>query len=197
MELDTAIENIELRKDNGFACKACSYVGISKEDLKEHSKQAHAKSTPPGSSSLAASIASLALRGFLGTTMILHGLPKLRSKKEQTLEEMEMLGVPRRVTVSTSLFEVTGGVSLLAGFMVPVVCSLFVAEMAGTTVLGREKMGKQFLSGGEKPAYELDVMYAVAFSTLAAIGGGDFSVDRLLRDKLKFPENMKITSPPV
>jgi uncharacterized membrane protein YphA (DoxX/SURF4 family) len=197
MELDTAIENIDLGKDNGFACKACSYVGISKKDLKEHSRQVHRKSTPIGSSQLAASIASLALRGFLGTTMILHGLPKLGTKKEQTLEEMEKLGVPKGVIVSTSVLEVIGGVSLIAGFMVPVVCSLFAVEMAGTTVLSKEKMGKQFLSGGEKPAYELDVMYAVAFSTLAAIGGGDFSVDRLLKGNLKFPENRKIASPPV
>jgi putative oxidoreductase len=137
--------------------------------------------TPVGRSSLSGSIASLALRGFLGTVMIMHGAPKLTKHKEKTVQSMEKLGVPKEATISASLLEVAGGAALLAGFMVPVVSSLFAAEMTGTTLLNKKKMGKQFLSGGEKPPYELDVMYAVAFGILAVIGGGEFSVDRLLK----------------
>ncbi len=112
--------------------------------------------------------------------MIMHGLPKVKHQ-EETVEHMKKLGVPKEATVSASLLEVAGGAALLAGFMVPVVSSLFAAEMVGTTVLSKQKMGKQFLSGGPKPPYELDVMYALAFGILAIIGGGEFSVDRLLK----------------
>lgn len=183
MTIESKVENtgIDKGEDSGLVCPACGYVASSKQDLSEHRKSTHGRLTPIGRSSLASSIASLALRGFLGTTMIMHGAPKLGKKKEQTVEGMQKIGVPKGVTISASLLEVVGGASLLAGFMVPVVSSLFAAEMAGTTFLSKQKMDKQFLTGGEKPSYELNVMYMVAFSTLAAIGGGDFSVDRLLR----------------
>ena len=161
-------------------CKVCGKILASKKEQSAHRKKDHGLITPAGRSSLGSSIASLALRGFLGNVMIMHGLPLLGKKKEETIQEMKELGVPKEATLSGSLLEVVGGASLLAGFMTPVVSSLFVAEMIGTTILSKEKMGKQFLSDGEKPSYELDAMYLVAFSVLAVIGGGDFSVDRLI-----------------
>lgn len=180
MELDIENEILSQNKIIPFACKVCGYVAATKDELKTHSKESHGRITPIGRSSLASSVASLSLRGFLGSVMILHGLPKLGDKKEETIENMESIGVPKEATISSSLLEVVGGASLLAGFMVPVVSSLFAVEMVGAAILSKEKMGQQFLSTRDKPAYEIDAMYAVAFSTLAAIGGGEFSIDRLL-----------------
>jgi len=111
--------------------------------------------------------------------MVMHGIPKVAEKKDETTERMDTVGVPKSATVFSSLLEVAGGASLLLGFMVPVVSSLFVTEMIGTALISKEKMGKQFLSGGERPSYELNVIYAITFGTLAVIGGGDFSLDRL------------------
>ena len=164
-------------REKPHTCSACGQLLASKEELRTHRREAHGMITPLGRSSLGASIASLALRGFLGTVMILHGIPKLGKARKQTIEHMEKVGVSKEATTATSLLEVIGGASLIVGFMVPVVSSLFAAEMAGTTMLNKNKMGKQFLSGGGKPFYELDVAYLVGFATLALIGGRDFSVD--------------------
>jgi len=168
------------RKAIGYLCPGCNRRFPTARELRYHRKEAHGMITPVGRSRLGASFASLGLRAFLGTVMMMHGLPKLTTRKEQTIQGMQRLGVPKPATLSASLLEVVGGASLLAGFLVPVVSSLFAAEMIGTTALSKKKMGKQFLSGGEKPSYELDVMYAAAFMILAVIGGGEFSVDRLL-----------------
>lgn len=162
-------------------CRICGERFSTKGELRNHRKESHGLITPLGRSPLGASVASLALRGFLGTTMIMHGLPKLAERKERTIAGMEKLGVPKEATVAASLLEVGGGAALVVGLFVPVVSSLFAAEMVGTTILSKQKMGKQFLSGGEKPPYELDVMYALAFGVLAVIGGGEFSLDRALK----------------
>ena len=180
METDIEIDNLNAERDLPYSCKACGHLAASKEELSDHIHEAHGKLSPIGRSSLASSIASLALRGFLGSVMIMHGLPKLGEKKEETIQHMQEDGVPKQATVSASLLEVVGGASLLVGFMVPVVSGLFAAEMVGTAYINKEKMGTKFLSDGKEPSYELDVMYALAFSTLAVIGGGDFSLDRVL-----------------
>jgi uncharacterized membrane protein YphA (DoxX/SURF4 family) len=52
--------------------------------------------------------------------------------------------------------------------------------MVGTTLLSKNKMGKQFLSGGQKPSYELDVIYAGAFLALSLLGAGLLSLDEEL-----------------
>lgn len=162
-------------------CKVCGKEVSTKEELQLHRKEAHGLITPVGRSSLGSSIASLALRGFLGTVMIMHGVPSLTEKREEMIQEMEKHGVPKEATVSGALLEVAGGAAILAGFLVPVVSSLLAAEMVSTSVLSKKKMGKQFLSDGKSPSYELDVVYALGFGILAIIGGGEFSVDRLLK----------------
>src|SRR5579872_3129782 len=109
-------------------CPGCGEIFASKAELKEHRKEAHGLLTPMGKSSLGASLVALGLRVYLGSVMIIHGYPKLTSRKKQTKQAMKGIGVPEPLTTMASLLEVVGGAALIAGFLVPVVSSLFAAE---------------------------------------------------------------------
>jgi uncharacterized membrane protein YphA (DoxX/SURF4 family) len=160
------------------SCKLSGEETSTREELQRHRKEAHGLITPVGRSSLSGSIASLALRGFLGTVMIMHGAPKLTKHKEKTIESMEKLGVPNESTISASLLEVAGGAALLTGFFS---YGSLCRRDGRNDISKQEKNGKTIPGSGEKPPHELDVMYALAFGILAIIGGGEFSVDRLLK----------------
>jgi uncharacterized membrane protein YphA (DoxX/SURF4 family) len=140
------------------ACRACGIGFYNEADLEKHVQRRHGKLTPLGKSSFAASVVALGLRVYLGSVMVMHGIPKLTTKKEHAIRAMEGLGVPSALTLMTALLEFVGGISLILGFLVPVVSTLFVGEMIGTTLLSKFRMNKVFLSGGQKPAYELDVI---------------------------------------
>lgn len=170
----------ENSRPRALSCPVCGQTFYLREDLNSHKAEAHGLITPLGRSALGASLVALGLRIYLGTVMVMHGLPKLTKRRNETQSAMAKMGVPKQLTFLTSLLELIGGIFLIMGFLVPIVSSLFAAEMIGTTVLSKEKMGKQFLSGGKKPSYELDVIYAGAFVALALLGAGAISIDEKL-----------------
>jgi uncharacterized membrane protein YphA (DoxX/SURF4 family) len=170
-----------LVKRNPLACPGCGETFSSREELREHRKQNHGRLSPLGKSSIGASLVSLALRLYMGSVMMMHGFPKLTSKRKEVIEGMQSLGVPPALTIATALLEFIGGIFLLVGFLVPLVSSLFAAEMTGTTILNKTKMQKTFLSGSGKPNFEVDVSYLAVFLALAVLGAGAFSVDEKLK----------------
>jgi putative oxidoreductase len=69
-----------------------------------------------------------------------------------------------------------GGIAILLGIFTSIIAILFALWMLSTTWLSASKMKKKFVGG-----YELDVILLLASLALAAIGGGTFSIDHLLR----------------
>jgi putative oxidoreductase len=118
---------------------------------------------------------ALLLRVWVGANFILHGYPKLSKNRQQTLQWTKSMGVPAVLTYAAIILEFFGGLSLIIGFIVPIV-SLFIAlEMIGASILKKTKMKGQYIGG--TVSYELDVVYLLLAIALIVLGAGAFSVD--------------------
>ena len=73
--------------------------------------------------------------------------------------------------------EFFGGIALLLGVLTSIVAVLFALWMLSTTWLSVAKLTKRYTSAG---GYEIDVTLLFGSLALAAIGGGAFSIDKLL-----------------
>lgn len=71
--------------------------------------------------------------------------------------------------------EFFGGLALLLSVLTPIIAALVALWMLSTTWLSIAKIKKKFVGG-----YELDIVLVLAALALAALGGGAFSIDRLL-----------------
>lgn len=121
--------------------------------------------------------AALALRVFLGAILMVHGFPKLFKPQErgQTIAYMKSVGVPASLTIAVGALEFFGGLGLVVGLLTQGVAALIALEMIGTTILSRAKLGKKLILG-----YELDLAYMVNAVALLFLGGGAWSLDRVL-----------------
>jgi len=63
----------------------------------------------------------LFLRVWIGANFVAHGYPKLGKGRQQTLQWTKSLGVPTLATYLAIILEFFGGLSLIIGFIVPIV----------------------------------------------------------------------------
>lgn len=118
---------------------------------------------------------ALLLRVWVGANFVAHGYPKLGKGTQQTLQWTKSLGVPAGLTYAAIILEFFGGLSLIIGFIVPIVSFFVALEMIGASLLKKSKMKGQYIGG--TVAYELDVTYLLLAIALMVLGAGAFSVD--------------------
>ena len=123
---------------------------------------------------------ALLLRLVIGASLVMHGYPKLGKARQQTLQWTKSMGVPAAATYVAIILEFFGGISLIIGFIVPIVAFFIALEMIGNTMMKKTKMKAPYLSGQNAAAYELDVTYLLLAITLIVLGAGAFSLDAFL-----------------
>jgi len=121
---------------------------------------------------------ALVLRVWVGVNFVAHGYPKLGKGRQQTLQWTKSLGVPASLTYAAIILEFFGGLSLIIGFIVPIVSFFIALEMIGASMLKKSKMKGQYIGG--TVAYELDVTYLLLAIALIVLGAGAFSIDSAL-----------------
>ncbi len=121
---------------------------------------------------------ALLLRVWVGVNFVAHGYPKVSKNRQQTLQWTKSLGVPAGLTYAAIILEFFGGLSLIIGFIVPIVAFFIALEMISASLLKKTKMKGQYIGG--TVAYELDVTYLLLAIALIVLGAGAFSVDSLI-----------------
>jgi putative oxidoreductase len=121
---------------------------------------------------------ALFLRVWVGVNFVAHGYPKLGKARQQTLQWTKSLGVPTFATYLAIILEFFGGLSLIIGFIVPIVGFFIALEMIGAIILKKTKMKAPYMG---QNSYELDITYLMLGITLVLLGGGLASLDSLLR----------------
>jgi len=121
---------------------------------------------------------ALFLRVWVGINFVAHGYPKLGKNRAQTFQWTKSLGVPAGLTYAAIILEFFGGLSLIIGFIVPIVSFFIVLEMVGASILKKTKMKGQYIGG--TVAYELDVTYILLAISLMVLGAGAFSIDSVI-----------------
>ena len=124
-----------------------------------------------------ASYLALLLRVWLGANLVAHGYPKLGKAKAQTLQWTKSLGVPAVATYLAIILEFFGGLSLIIGFIVPIVGFFTAVEMIGNIYLKKVKMKVPYMG---QNSYEIDITYLMLAIVLIVLGAGVFSVDSFL-----------------
>jgi putative oxidoreductase len=118
---------------------------------------------------------ALFLRIWVGFNFVAHGYPKLGKSRQQTLQWTKSMGIPAVLTYAAIILEFFGGLSLIIGFIVPIVSFFIALEMIGASILKKSKMKGQYIGG--TVSYELDVTYLLLAIALIFLGAGAFSVD--------------------
>ncbi len=114
----------------------------------------------------------------MGVNFVAHGYPKIGKGRQQTLQWTKSLGVPAALTYAAIILEFFGGLSLIIGFLVPIVAFFIALEMISASILKKTKMKGQYIGG--TVAYELDVTYLLLAISLIILGAGAFSVDSVI-----------------
>ena len=120
---------------------------------------------------------ALLLRVWVGADLVAHGYPKLGKSKVQTLQWTKSLGVPALATYLAIILEFFGGLSLIIGFIVPIVGFFIAIEMIGNIYLKKVKMKVPYMG---QNSYEIDITYLMLAIALIALGAGVLSVDSFL-----------------
>ncbi len=120
---------------------------------------------------------ALFLRVWVGANFVAHGYPKLGKAKAQTLQWTKSLGVPTVATYLAIILEFFGGLSLIIGFIVPIVGFFIAAEMVGNIYLKKVKMKGPYMG---QNSYEIDITYLMLAIVLIVLGAGVLSVDSFL-----------------
>jgi putative oxidoreductase len=118
------------------------------------------------------------LRITAGGLISFHGLSKITNGIEGFQGMVEGLGLPLPVAFAwaVALFELFGGLAIIAGVATRWVSLAFVGLFLGTTLYVKfGQMGAGVISG--TPSAEADLLYLGAFATLALLGAGMYSVD--------------------
>jgi len=120
---------------------------------------------------------ALFLRVWAGANFVAHGYPKLGKGRQQTLQWTKSLGVPAVATYLAIILEFFGGLSLIIGFIVPIVGFFIALEMIGAIFMKKTKMKAPYMG---QNSYEIDITYLMLAIVLIVLGAGVFSVDSLL-----------------
>jgi putative oxidoreductase len=122
------------------------------------------------------STVALILRLAIGSLYVYHGYPKLGTARKGTAEWLKSIGFPGWLAALAGVVEFFGGIALILGILTSIVAALSALWMVATTWLSMAKIKKKYAGG-----YELDVTLLLVSLALAGVGGGNFSVDHLLR----------------
>jgi putative oxidoreductase len=145
-------------------------------------------------SSSLARFAPLPLRLMLATSFLYHGLPKFTADGNRMFVGMlEMIGAPLPGLTSyvVALVEVTGGLALLAGVLVPVAAGLLAVVMlvAMVTVHLPNGFGWMNMTGMTEagpvfglPGAELSLLFIAMLVSLILSGPGEPAVRAGQRD---------------
>ena len=123
------------------------------------------------------SFLALFLRVWVGVNFVAHGYPKLGKGRQQTLQWTKSLGVPALATYLAIILEFFGGLSLIIGFIVPIVGFFIALEMTGAIFLKKTKMKAPYMG---QNSYEIDITYLMLAIALVVLGAGLLSVDAFL-----------------
>ena len=117
----------------------------------------------------------LLLRCGLAIVFIYHGYPKLFGSTERFVESFRTLSLPAYVVYIAGAIELFGGVALALGLFTRVAGLLLLFDMAAA-------MWKYNLNEGiyAVQEYELPLILGLASLAVAATGGGQFTLDRLI-----------------
>jgi putative oxidoreductase len=125
----------------------------------------------------------LITRVAVGVVFVAHGWQKFTEwGLSGTGAAFDQMGVPLP-TVSAwfaAIVELVGGVALIAGIAVPVVGLLLALDMIGAFLIVHISNGL-FVSGN---GYELVLALASTAVLFVVVGGGRYSVDRLIAPRL-------------
>src|SRR6266705_2763524 len=119
-------------------------------------------------------VASIILRLAVGSAFVIHGYPKL-GRNEQGKGWMKSMGLPVVLIPFAGAVEFFGGLGLLLGILTPIIAFLSSLWMLSTTWFAITKLKKKYMGG-----YELDITLLLAALALTFLGGGAFSIDRLI-----------------
>jgi putative oxidoreductase len=120
---------------------------------------------------------ALFLRVWVGVNFVAHGYPKLGKSRQQTLQWTKSLGVPAVATYLAIILEFFGGLSLIIGFIVPIVAFFIALEMIGAIFLKKTKMKAPYMG---QNSYEIDITYLMLAIALIVLGAGVLSIDGIL-----------------
>jgi len=120
---------------------------------------------------------ALFLRTWVGINFVAHGYPKVGKGRQQTLQWTKSLGVPAVTTYLAIILEFFGGLSLIIGFIVPIVGFFIALEMIGAILLKKTKMKAPYMG---QNSYEIDITYLMPALALIVLGAGVLSVDSFL-----------------
>ena len=120
---------------------------------------------------------ALFLRVWVGVNFVAHGYPKLGKGRQQTLQWTKSLGVPAAATYLAIILEFFGGLSLIIGFIVPIVGFFIALEMIGAILLKKTKMKAPYMG---QNSFEIDITYLMLAIALIVLGAGVISVDSFL-----------------
>ncbi len=123
---------------------------------------------------------ALLLRVWVGANFVAHGYPKIGKSRKQTLQWTKSLSVPAVATYAAIILEFFGGLSLIIGFLVPIVSFFLALEMIGARILKKSKMKGSYITTQNPVAYELDIIYLLLAITLIVLGAGALSIDALI-----------------
>jgi putative oxidoreductase len=117
----------------------------------------------------------LLLRCGLAVVFIYHGYPKLFGSTERFVESFQAIGLPAYVVYVAGAIEFVGGVALALGLFTPVAGLLLLLDMAAA--LWKYNLNEGIYAVRE---YELPLILGLASLAVAATGGGQYSLDRLI-----------------
>lgn len=124
----------------------------------------------------------LLLRLGLALVFIYHGYPKLFGEKERIIEAFQAIGLPAYVVYLTGAIEFLGGIALALGLLTPIAGLFLLLDMAAA--MWKYNFNEGIYAVRE---YELPLTLGLACLTLAVIGSGPLSLDRLLFQKTTTP----------
>ncbi len=115
-------------------------------------------------------------RVALGALLLVHGWPKIKNPRAP-IAWVKGTGWPGGAIFAALavILEFFGSLGLILGFFTQLIAAFVVLEMVGTTIFSKMKLGKKFVLG-----YELDIVYLALALTVALLGPGPWSLDRLL-----------------
>ena len=119
-------------------------------------------------------LASIILRLAIGSAFMIHGYPKLK-RNEQGKGWMKSMGMPTALIPFAGVVEFFGGLGLILGILTPIIAFLSALWMLSTTWLSVTKIKKKYAGG-----LEIDITLLLASLALTFLGGGTFSIDRLI-----------------
>lgn len=140
--------------------------------------------------------APLPLRLIVGFGFMEHGFAKLSRGPEAFAAILHAMGVPAPHLMAwlTILTELTGGLAVLLGALVPLVslpmaAVLLVAMLTVHLPYGFSSVKLLSVTSGRAqfgpPGYELDLLYLACLAALVVGGSGPLAIDHYLRKKWK------------